>query len=80
LREPVWHPLAQHPGWSANLLANPEAVVTLGGQRINVRARLVTGDERERLRDLLVLVWPAYVAYEERAPGRRLRIFRLERS
>jgi deazaflavin-dependent oxidoreductase (nitroreductase family) len=70
---------ATHPGWSANLLAHPDAVVALGGHTIAVRARLVEGEERERLRRLLLAVWPAYATYEQRAAGRRLRLFRLER-
>jgi deazaflavin-dependent oxidoreductase (nitroreductase family) len=69
---------AHHPGWSANLLAHPDAVVTLGGRSIPVRARLIEGAERERLRGLLVRVWPAYATYEQRAEGRQLRVFRLE--
>jgi deazaflavin-dependent oxidoreductase (nitroreductase family) len=69
----------QHPGWSANLLAQPDAVAAVGGEDIPVRARLVRGEERARLRELLLRIWPAYTAYEERAPGRQLRIFRLER-
>ena len=53
--------------------------MTLGGQTLAVRATCVEGAERERLRELLLRVWPAYTAYEERAAGRALRIFRLER-
>jgi deazaflavin-dependent oxidoreductase (nitroreductase family) len=68
-----------HPSWSANLLAHPDATLTLGGVEIPVCGRLVDGAERERLRGLLLQMWPAYVTYEQRAPGRRLRIFRLER-
>jgi deazaflavin-dependent oxidoreductase (nitroreductase family) len=69
-----------HPAWSANLLAHPDATVTMDGQDIPVRARLVKGTERERLRTLLLAIWPGYAAYEKRAPHRRLRIFRLERT
>lgn len=71
---------AQHPGWSANLLANPLATVVVGGEKFEVRARLAEGAERERLRRLLLTVWPAYAAYEKRAGSRRLRLFRLERT
>ena len=52
--------------------------MTLGGRRIPVRARLVTGEERDRGRAALRKVWPAYATYETRAAGRELRIFRLE--
>lgn len=69
-----------HPAWSGNLLANPAAVVTVDGRDVAVRARLIKGAEREQLRTLLVQMWPAYAAYETRAEGRLLRIFRLERT
>ncbi len=65
-----------HPAWSANLLADPLATVTLDGRRIPVRATLGTGAERERLLGLLLVMWPAYQTYIERA-GRQIRIFRL---
>jgi deazaflavin-dependent oxidoreductase (nitroreductase family) len=68
----------EHPAWSANLLAHPEATVTLDGERIPVRAALVTGEERRRLREILLAEWPAFVTYEQRAAGRQIRIFRLE--
>jgi deazaflavin-dependent oxidoreductase (nitroreductase family) len=67
-----------HPAWTANLRANPEAVLTLRDERIPVRARLATGAERARLWELLLAAWPAYRTYDERA-GREIRVFVLER-
>lgn len=69
---------ADHPAWSGNLLANPNAAVNAGGREIPVTATLAAGPERERLRRLLLQVWPAYATYERRAQGRDLRIFRLD--
>ena len=69
---------AHHPAWTGNLLADPRAAVNVRGRDIPVTARLTTGEDRERLRSLLIGVWPAYETYERRAAGRRLRIFRLE--
>jgi deazaflavin-dependent oxidoreductase (nitroreductase family) len=69
---------AHHPAWSANLLANPEGVVTLGGKEIPVRAVLARGPERERMWELMRAVWPAYSTYAQRS-GRHIRVFRLER-
>jgi deazaflavin-dependent oxidoreductase (nitroreductase family) len=66
-----------HPAWTANLLAHPDATVTIGSATVPVRATLATGVERDRLRRLLLETWPAYVVYERRAAGRELRIFRL---
>jgi deazaflavin-dependent oxidoreductase (nitroreductase family) len=66
-----------HPAWTGNLLADPSASVTIRGRTTPVRARLVTGAERERLWAELVRLWPAYETYEDRAGGRDLRLFRL---
>jgi deazaflavin-dependent oxidoreductase (nitroreductase family) len=68
-----------HPAWSGNLLANPEATITLNGVDIAVRARLVAGEERARLEAKLRGIYPGYADYERTAGGRHLRIFRLER-
>ena len=35
-----------HPAWSTNLLAHPDATVTIGGITYPVHARLLDGDER----------------------------------
>jgi deazaflavin-dependent oxidoreductase (nitroreductase family) len=66
-----------HPAWTANLLAEPAATVTVEDRVVAVRAVLASGAERERLRQLLIGMWPAYRTYEQRAAGRTLRIFRL---
>lgn len=47
-----------HPAWWLNLEANPEAVIRLPHQQPRrVRARLATGDERDRL-------WQGWLAIE----------------
>jgi deazaflavin-dependent oxidoreductase (nitroreductase family) len=66
-----------HPAWSANLLADPAATVTVDDRVVPVHAVYATGAERERLWQLLVERWPAYQTYAQRAGGRRLRVFRL---
>jgi deazaflavin-dependent oxidoreductase (nitroreductase family) len=68
----------RQPAWALNLLADPAATVTVAGRRIPVRARVVTGAERERLWRLLVSQWPAYETYVRRAGGRDIRVFLLE--
>ncbi|GLY92753.1 nitroreductase family deazaflavin-dependent oxidoreductase [Actinoplanes sp. NBRC 103695] len=65
-----------HPAWSANLLDEPAATVTVAGVTTAVRATFLTGAERDRVWPLLLRVWPAYRSYDERA-GRTLRIFQL---
>ena len=73
----------RQPGWVLNLLAKPEAVVSLHGTRIPVTARRLAEAERAEAWPLLVEVWPAYDDYAERmhaTSGREIMVFRLERS
>jgi deazaflavin-dependent oxidoreductase (nitroreductase family) len=38
-----------NPGWFCNLEANPKVTVEIGGERYQAQARIVSGEERERL-------------------------------
>jgi deazaflavin-dependent oxidoreductase (nitroreductase family) len=69
---------AQHPAWSANLLAHPEAEVLARGQRWPARARLLDADEKARRWPDLVAHMPAWDGYTE-ITDRDLRVFALER-
>ncbi|HEV7707272.1 MAG TPA: nitroreductase family deazaflavin-dependent oxidoreductase [Asanoa sp.] len=69
----------EQPAWVLNLLADPAATLTLGGEAVPVKARLLDGSERAAQWARLVAVWPGYAAYEKRAAGRPLHLFRLER-
>lgn len=70
---------APHPAWSANLLANPEAVVVLRGTRIPVRAESITDPAvRDRLWPELDRVYSGFKRYREvTADIREVRMFRL---
>lgn len=68
--------LPQHPAWTANLLAAPQARVSYGGREFPVEARLLTGAEREAVWPDLLALWPVYAAYTRKS-GRELRVFRL---
>ena len=68
----------KHPAWTYNLLANPDAVITVKGRRLFVRATLIDDDrEREEAWRRIEQQWPGYRGYE-RDSGRRVRIFRLQ--
>ncbi|MCO5318644.1 MAG: nitroreductase family deazaflavin-dependent oxidoreductase [Microthrixaceae bacterium] len=67
----------RHPAWSYNLMANPEAEMTIGGTTRQVHAELLDPEDKERVWPELVAVWPPYDRYVERS-GRDLRVFRLE--
>lgn len=65
-----------HPAWTYNLLAHPEAVITVRGRRYAVRASVIEGDARDRVWRHLESQWPEYRAYE-RDSGRSVRLFLL---
>lgn len=67
----------RHPGWSYNLLAHPDAAITVRGRRLKVRATLLGEDEREDAWRRIEVQWPGYRAYE-RDSGRTVRLFRLQ--
>lgn len=69
----------EHPAWTSNLIAHPDAAVSVHGRRFPVRATLVGDEERESVWTTIQEQWPGYRGYE-RASGRILRIFRLERT
>ncbi|GAA1728713.1 nitroreductase family deazaflavin-dependent oxidoreductase [Isoptericola hypogeus] len=70
----------RHPAWTYNLLAHPDAAVSVRGRTFPVRAVLVSrDDEREAAWRSIEAQWPGYRSYE-RDSGRVVRIFRLERG
>jgi deazaflavin-dependent oxidoreductase (nitroreductase family) len=69
----------RHPAWSANLLAHPQAVVTIGGTDVPVVGRLLSGAERDRVWQGFVETARTYAAYGERT-DREIRAFALEAS
>ncbi|ATL71075.1 nitroreductase/quinone reductase family protein [Nocardia terpenica] len=69
-----------HPAWTLNLLAHPEAEVALAGERIPVRAKLIEDPaEKERVFGLFTDIASTYTAYRSRTT-RDLRIFELRRD
>jgi deazaflavin-dependent oxidoreductase (nitroreductase family) len=66
----------QHPGWTANLIADPHAEVIYERRHMPVTAQLLAADEREKTWPRLEAQWPGYREYE-RTAGRNVRIFRL---
>ncbi|MFG2791474.1 nitroreductase/quinone reductase family protein [Streptomyces sp. NPDC048419] len=68
----------EHPAWTHNLLAHPDAEVNWKGTDIPVRARLLETEERAAVWKRLLAFWPPYATYQERVE-RELRVFRLTR-
>ena len=68
------------PAWALNLLADPNAAVDVGGERIAVTARHLTGADRAAAWSRLVRVWPPYDSYAAKAKDRELLVFLLRRA
>jgi deazaflavin-dependent oxidoreductase (nitroreductase family) len=66
-----------HPGWTANILKNPDIQVNVRGDVRDVRGTLLAGAEREAAWRKMVAAWPAFEDYVKRSGGRELRVFRL---
>ena len=54
----------RHPDWCLNLRAHQLAMVEIGRDRVEVRAREVEGEERERLWRAMVDGYPGYNRYQ----------------
>jgi deazaflavin-dependent oxidoreductase (nitroreductase family) len=67
----------KHPAWTANLIANPDAEVSYKGTTTQVRAHLLSAEEKAEVWPRLVKFWPNYDVYVERS-GRDLRVFKLD--
>lgn len=67
-----------HPGWTANLLANPEARAVVDGVERDVTAERLTPDEMAALWPRFDAVYPGYADYRARiGDSREIRMFRL---
>ncbi|WP_272939586.1 nitroreductase/quinone reductase family protein [Mycobacteroides abscessus] len=67
-----------HPAWTFNLLSNPRAKVTVGGQTVTVTATQLHGAEQQRFLRDFADIGPNYSAYVDRA-SREIRVFALQR-
>ena len=70
---------AHHPAWSANLLAHPDAHVTIAGVRYPVVAELLDGEDQQRTWKLFQDTAQTYRTYATRT-DRGIRMFSLRRA
>jgi deazaflavin-dependent oxidoreductase (nitroreductase family) len=68
----------KHPDWYHNLLASPETIIEVGTETVPVRARVVTGDERERIWARQKAFYPRFEKYEAQT-SRQIPVVILER-
>ena len=66
-----------HPGWTANLLAHPDASIEVGPERLPVTGELADQATWERLWPRFVAIYPGYANYLTRCAPRKPRMFRL---
>jgi F420H(2)-dependent quinone reductase len=67
-----------HPAWFYNLKASPDTTIQIGSVVREVRARVATDEERERLWPSFVAFYPGYEFFEANAKGRKIPIVLLE--
>ncbi|MTE12736.1 nitroreductase family deazaflavin-dependent oxidoreductase [Nocardia sp. CT2-14] len=70
----------RQPAWSANLRAADRAELLVRGERFPVRARQLTGAERDRAWRRALDFWPGYAMEQRLAGARRFRLFELTRT
>jgi deazaflavin-dependent oxidoreductase (nitroreductase family) len=63
-----------HPAWFHNLKANPDTTIQIGPVVREVRARIATEDERDRLWPQFVAFYPGYDFFQRNAKGRTIPI------
>lgn len=68
-----------HPAWTLNLMANPEATIFVRGRAIPVVARRAEGPETHDIWQAALRNWPGYEMEKRLAGGREFRIFVLSK-
>lgn len=66
-----------HPGWTANLMAHPDASIEVGPEQLPVTGELAGQPAWERLWPRFVALYPGYEDYLTRCAPRRPRMFLL---
>ena len=67
-----------NPAWFHNLKANPDTTIQIGSVVREVRARVATDEERDRLWPKLVAFYPRYDFFQSNAKGRKIPIVILD--
>jgi len=67
-----------NPAWFHNLKANPDTTIQIGSVVREVRARVATDEERDRLWPKFVAFYPGYEFFQRSAKGRKIPIVILD--
>ena len=57
---------SKHPKWFLNLQANPDCEIEIGREKMQMRARRATPDEKTKYWPQLVKMYPDYDMYQQR--------------
>lgn len=68
-----------HPDWYLNVVANPDVAVEVGTERFDGRARVLTGDEREKVWTKQKKLMSGFADYESRTT-REIPVILIERT
>ena len=68
----------RHPAWHHNLAKHPHAEVEMDERAWSVRAVEAEGEQRERIWNRALEIYPGYSTYETRADHRRIHVYLLE--
>jgi deazaflavin-dependent oxidoreductase (nitroreductase family) len=66
-----------HPSWYLNLVENPEVELQVGADRFTGHASTATGEEKARLWQLMIEIFPQYDQYQAKA-GREIPLVTVE--
>lgn len=53
----------RHPGWYHNILTDPRVTVEVGSDRFDITARVLQGEERDRIWTLLTTANPGFAEF-----------------
>jgi len=68
-----------HPGWYHNLMAQDQVKVKVANDFFEVTSRVATGEERAKVWDQLVTIYPPYNDYQATAGAREIPVVILKR-
>lgn len=68
-----------HPAWYHNLVAHPEVVLEIGGERWNARAYVLDAPARDRVYAAQVARYPFFADYQQQAT-RTIPVVAIERA
>lgn len=67
----------KNPNWYHNLIANPNVSIEVGTLKMDVKAKVITGPERDQLYDRMAKTFPRFDDYQKRTT-RKIPVIALE--